>query len=205
MNRCDHCGSRCRGRYCSVCGPIERQRGRASGLDAAQRARVSKHGPHRCDICERDFATKKRLREHDCALSDGGASEGGSDRNPDLDRRLHFISQLEELESEAIAAKEALKRENNDDAGVHLHQLQGRLESVVEDFDEWREEPGTDRSEHCDCVLEGDSPSSLDRCGETYHISDKVGELACTRPAGHDGPHSACTPAEHPAGVWDDE
>lgn len=58
----------------------------------------------------------------------------------ELRRRVHFLDQFEELESEAIAAKEDLRRENDADAGVHLHQLQGRLESVIEDFEEWQDD-----------------------------------------------------------------
>lgn len=51
----------------------------------------------------------------------------------------------------------------------------------------------------CDCVLEGDTPASEPRCGDTN------GGMHCTRPEGHDGPHSACNPAEHPATTWEAE
>lgn len=53
--------------------------------------------------------------------------------------------------------------------------------------------PGEDA---CECALRADH-GDADPC----HATD--GWAACTRPAGHDGPHSACTPAEHPATTWE--
>jgi len=49
----------------------------------------------------------------------------------------------------------------------------------------------------CDCVMEGDTDASVDRCD-----ARGPGGVMCTRPAGHDGKHTACNVAQHPAEVW---
>ena len=61
-------------------------------------------------------------------------------------------------------------------------------------------------AELCDCPLEGETPSDVDRCFEEKEFQSRhTGTYTqiCSRPAGHDGPHAACTVAEHPAEVWD--
>lgn len=59
----------------------------------------------------------------------------------------------------------------------------------------------------CDCPIKGESDPEAERCmaegvfrsrhgdGETY-------AQHCTRPEGHDGPHSACSVSKHPAEIW---
>jgi len=51
----------------------------------------------------------------------------------------------------------------------------------------------------CDCPLRGDSDPSAERCHEPGPR-----ETICTRPAGHDGPHAACSVAEHPVVTWEE-
>lgn len=55
----------------------------------------------------------------------------------------------------------------------------------------------------CDCVMEGETDASVDRCGD--HVELPTTGYICTRPAGHDGPHTACNVSEHPAWVWSAE
>lgn len=50
----------------------------------------------------------------------------------------------------------------------------------------------------CDCPMDGSSDGSLDRCNE-----ENTTGLMCSKPAGHDGPHAACSVVEHPKEVWD--
>jgi hypothetical protein len=52
----------------------------------------------------------------------------------------------------------------------------------------------TDDSE-CNCSLKGEDRDStcLARSPEMHH---------CTKPSGHDGPHSACSGTKHPFNVW---
>lgn len=62
----------------------------------------------------------------------------------------------------------------------------------------------------CECGMKNDPDSEQDRCRaegtfESRHEHDDAFTLTCTRPAGHDGPHSACTVAAHPAKTWPQE
>lgn len=41
------------------------------GLSDAEKARVARSGPHRCDICNSDFSTMDALLEHDCQPGGG--------------------------------------------------------------------------------------------------------------------------------------
>lgn len=50
----------------------------------------------------------------------------------------------------------------------------------------------------CECIMARDVGEAL-ACK-----ADGPGEAICTRPAGHDGPHTSCTPNEHPDRVWED-
>jgi len=52
--------------------------------------------------------------------------------------------------------------------------------------------------DHCDCALEGESNPDAARC----HASGPDGVI-CSRPDGHDGPHAACNPVEHPVATWE--
>lgn len=56
----------------------------------------------------------------------------------------------------------------------------------------------------CDCPFEGDTPASESRCSASTSTEDRSRWL-CTRPEGHDGPHSACLPNEHPVHTWEGE
>lgn len=49
----------------------------------------------------------------------------------------------------------------------------------------------------CDCPMRGETDASADRCSE-----DGPNGCVCTRPDGHDGPHTACNVIEHPSEVW---
>lgn len=59
----------------------------------------------------------------------------------------------------------------------------------------------------CNCPSKGDTDAEVERCRveqefESRHEHDEPYRLVCTRPAGHDGPHSACTVYHHPAETW---
>lgn len=49
----------------------------------------------------------------------------------------------------------------------------------------------------CNCILKGDHRGEGGLCNEK---SD--GGNLCSKPQGHDGPHSACTTAVHPVETW---
>jgi len=45
-------------------------------------------------------------------------------------------------------------------------------------------------------------------CGKVAirgHCNATDGQLACSRPTGHDGPHVACAPPDHKLSVWSDD
>lgn len=52
----------------------------------------------------------------------------------------------------------------------------------------------------CDCPENG-LTDPAEWCFD-HHRDDDGNPWRCTRPAGHSGPHSACTSEEHPAAVW---
>ena len=49
----------------------------------------------------------------------------------------------------------------------------------------------------CECAMEGGTPVNVDRCDDKNE-----GRFTCTRPVGHDGPHTSCSVIEHPVEVW---
>ena len=49
-------------------------------------------------------------------------------------RRVHFITQFEQLAQLAKAGKENIRRENMDAARADLHEARGRIESMMEDL-----------------------------------------------------------------------
>jgi hypothetical protein len=56
----------------------------------------------------------------------------------------------------------------------------------------------TGGTENCEC--------SEERClcgNEACDEKHPEKRFICTRPPGHDGPHSACTPSEHPIEWWE--
>lgn len=58
---------------------------------------------------------------------------------------------------------------------------------------------GLDGGNHCECALRTDwGPEDVECSAE--HPEGYI----CTRPEGHDGPHSGCYPNRHPAVVWRD-
>lgn len=60
-------------------------------------------------------------------------------------------------------------------------------------------------SEHCECPGRSDDDQNGARCDAHVTTADRSRWL-CTRPDGHDGPHSACVPGgEHPVHVWEAE
>lgn len=72
MARCDVCGSRCRGRYCEICGPMERQGDRQRESEMIQ-AYLSEGGPHRCDLCGNVVSSKAALARDCSEHGPGGA------------------------------------------------------------------------------------------------------------------------------------
>lgn len=52
----------------------------------------------------------------------------------------------------------------------------------------------------CDCPLRGESYQ--DAMPSPCNEESDEGNL-CSKPAGHDGPHAACSAAEHPVEVWE--
>ena len=48
----------------------------------------------------------------------------------------------------------------------------------------------------CDCPFRGETASTVDRCG-----AERNG-MVCSKPAGHTGPHAACSVVEHPTATW---
>lgn len=63
---CNSCGSQCRGRYCQICGPFERNDHlELNADDGDDRAYLDWAGPHRCDICGSHVVTRAAL-EKDC-------------------------------------------------------------------------------------------------------------------------------------------
>jgi hypothetical protein len=55
----------------------------------------------------------------------------------------------------------------------------------------------SDGTEHCECSEERRLCGN-EACDEKHPEK----RFICTRPPGHGGPHSACTPAEHPIEWW---
>jgi hypothetical protein len=58
-----------------------------------------------------------------------------SAQEDELQRRYHFIKQLQEIKRLAESAEWALRRENPDDAGGDISELEGRVKAVSEDFE----------------------------------------------------------------------
>jgi len=58
--------------------------------------------------------------------------------------------------------------------------------------------PGSDPA--CECIIRSDWPDGAVSCSAELDAPD--GTFRCSRPEGHDGPHAACSPAEHPALTW---
>lgn len=50
----------------------------------------------------------------------------------------------------------------------------------------------------CDCPMEGETDAAVQRCN-----ADSPNGAMCTRPDGHDGPHTACNVLEHPTETWE--
>lgn len=50
----------------------------------------------------------------------------------------------------------------------------------------------------CNCIIEGDDHDHSDEMCEAVNKDSQV----CTKPEGHDGPHSTCTLRKHPFAVW---
>lgn len=70
---CESCGSRCRGQYCEVCGPFERNdRVETLGVTGADREYLGRWGPHYCDLCNSTVQTLHALAK-DC--SEHGVSD----------------------------------------------------------------------------------------------------------------------------------
>lgn len=61
----------------------------------------------------------------------------------------------------------------------------------------------SDEPEICECAMKGHHNEDTDPCDATFGVA--AGELYCSRPKGHDGPHAACSVAAHPAEVWSNE
>lgn len=59
-------------------------------------------------------------------------------------------------------------------------------------------------AEYCDCPAPDTPVSPAEWCGVLHTTEDRY-RWVCSRREGHDGPHSACVPDEHPAAVWGDE
>jgi transcriptional regulator with XRE-family HTH domain len=55
-------------------------------------------------------------------------------------------------------------------------------------------------SDECRCAAENDWEDGQKQC-----LATGPAGTFCAAPAGHDGPHVACNPVEHPAEVWDRE
>lgn len=55
----------------------------------------------------------------------------------------------------------------------------------------------------CECVVNGHHDADDSEC--LAELRRENGSVVCTRPAGHDGSHSACNVQQHPITVWDQE
>jgi hypothetical protein len=52
----------------------------------------------------------------------------------------------------------------------------------------------------CECAHATDRDPDVDDC-----LAEGPNGDLCTRPEGHDGPHTACNVVEHPGTTWSDE
>ncbi len=59
-------------------------------------------------------------------------------------------------------------------------------------------------SDRCGCSVKNDWSNEEEAVGECLSQSPEDSKL-CSKPAGHDGPHAACTFGEHPMKVWESE
>jgi len=66
------------------------------------------------------------------AFTDGGQVGDGTDQ--ELQQRVHFIHQLDQIQGLAGTAKGKVKTEDSREALTDLKELRGRLDSVIEDL-----------------------------------------------------------------------
>lgn len=62
---------------------------------------------------------------------------------------------------------------------------------------------GTARDDLCECYMARGLSGDSSICAAVCEY--KEGEIRCSRPDGHDGPHAACGTALHPIETWNDE
>lgn len=79
MRECAVCGSPCYGRYCAVCGPIERNKHRRVET-GADKAYLGETGPHLCECCGGLVATRAALAT-DCPHGSTDADQADADED----------------------------------------------------------------------------------------------------------------------------